>query len=252
MGYDKRIGHEFLRPGPGWGGSCFPKDVQALLYIAREAGYDFDLLAGVVSVNEEQFDRIGRQDRVDLAGGSLEGRTVGVWGLTFKAGTDDLRESPSLHIIDRLLARGARVRAYDPAVKGPLAQIPDLEVVADAYAAVRGCRRAGRAHRVGRVQVGRPRQAGRPHGRALHRRRPQPARPVGHHPPRLHLPGIGRRLMARVVITGGAGFLGSHLCDRFLERGDEVVALDNLSTGRGGATSSTSSADPASPSSSRT
>ncbi len=137
MGYDKRIGHDFLRPGPGWGGSCFPKDVQALLYIAREAGYDFDLLAGVISVNEEQFNRT--VDKVvDLAGGTIEGRTIGVWGLTFKAGTDDLRESPALHIIDRLLARGARVRAYDPAVKGPLAQTPDLEVVGDAYAACEG------------------------------------------------------------------------------------------------------------------
>ena len=70
MGYDKRIGHEFLRPGPGWGGSCFPKDVQALLYIAREAGYDFDLLQGVVTVNDQQFDRMA--DKIEeLAGGSL-------------------------------------------------------------------------------------------------------------------------------------------------------------------------------------
>ncbi len=137
MGYDKRIGHEFLRPGPGWGGSCFPKDVQALLYIAREAGYDFDLLAGVVTVNDEQFDRTA--DKIEnMAGGSLAGRTVGVWGLTFKADTDDLRESPSLHVIRRLLERGAKVQAYDPSVKAPLADHPDLEVVPDAYAACEG------------------------------------------------------------------------------------------------------------------
>ena len=137
MGYDKRIGHEFLRPGPGWGGSCFPKDVQALLYIAREAGYDFDLLQGVVTVNDQQFDRMA--DKVEeLAGGSLADQVVGVWGLTFKANTDDLRQSPSLHIIDRLLARGARVRGYDPAVSGPIAQVPGLEVVPDAYAAGEG------------------------------------------------------------------------------------------------------------------
>ncbi|HVN50812.1 MAG TPA: UDP-glucose/GDP-mannose dehydrogenase family protein [Acidimicrobiales bacterium] len=137
MGYDKRIGSEFLRPGPGWGGSCFPKDVQALLYIAREAGYDFDLLAGVVTVNEEQFNRIADKV-VGMAGGSIAGRAIGVWGLTFKAGTDDLRESPALHICERLLRAGALVRAYDPTVKGPLAQLPDLEVVTDPYAACEG------------------------------------------------------------------------------------------------------------------
>jgi UDPglucose 6-dehydrogenase len=137
MGYDKRIGHEFLRPGPGWGGSCFPKDVQALIYIAREAGYDFDLLDGVVSVNLEQFDRTA--DKIaTMAGGSLDGKVVGVWGLSFKANTDDLRESPALHIVERLLARGATVRGYDPSVKGSLAQAPDLEIVADAYAACDG------------------------------------------------------------------------------------------------------------------
>jgi UDPglucose 6-dehydrogenase len=137
MGYDKRIGHEFLRPGPGWGGSCFPKDVQALLYIAREAGYHFDLLDGVVSVNQEQFERT-TDKIVAMAGGSVEGKVIGVWGLTFKANTDDLRESPALQIIDRLLARGAIVRGYDPSVKAALPQTPGLEVVDDAYAACEG------------------------------------------------------------------------------------------------------------------
>jgi UDPglucose 6-dehydrogenase len=137
MGYDKRIGHEFLKPGPGWGGSCFPKDVQALLYIARQAGYEFDLLQGVVTVNDQQFDRMA--DKIQaLAGGSLADVVVGVWGLTFKANTDDLRQSPSLQIIERLLDRGARVRGYDPAVSGPLAQVPGLEVVPDVYAAGEG------------------------------------------------------------------------------------------------------------------
>jgi UDPglucose 6-dehydrogenase len=137
MGYDKRIGHEFLRPGPGWGGSCFPKDVQALLYIAREAGYEFDLLQGVVTVNEQQFERM--VDKIEeLAGGSLAGQVVGVWGLTFKANTDDLRQSPALHIIQRLLRRGARVQAYDPAVTGPLDEVPELTVVPDSYAAAEG------------------------------------------------------------------------------------------------------------------
>jgi UDPglucose 6-dehydrogenase len=137
MGYDKRIGHEFLRPGPGWGGSCFPKDVQALLYIAREAGYDFDLLAGVVTVNTQQFDRTA--DKIaTMVGGSLAGKTVGAWGLTFKANTDDRRESPALHVIRRLLDQGATVRAYDPSVKAELPELDRLEVVPDPYAAAEG------------------------------------------------------------------------------------------------------------------
>lgn len=138
MGYDKRIGTEFLRPGPGWGGSCFPKDSRALLKIANEAGYRFDLLAGVIAVNDEQFDRVAGKIR-DAAGGSLEGRTIGVWGLTFKARTDDLRDSPSVSIIRRLLAEGARVQAFDPTVAASKPGVPDGVVVcADAYAAAAG------------------------------------------------------------------------------------------------------------------
>src|SRR5947207_9512509 len=97
MGYDHRIGFEFLHPGPGFGGSCFPKDVAALLHTARDAGYDFDLLDGVVEVNRGQHDRIVEKVRA-AAGGSLAGAEVAVWGLTFKADTDDLRDSPSLVI----------------------------------------------------------------------------------------------------------------------------------------------------------
>ena len=139
MGYDRRIGFEFLRPGPGWGGSCFPKDTSALIRIAEDSGYDFSLLRGVQAVNEAQFElvagKVARQ-----AGGSLDGALVGAWGLTFKARTDDLRESPSLQVIGRLRALGARVRAYDPAVAAG-AQRPELEgveVVDDPYAACDG------------------------------------------------------------------------------------------------------------------
>jgi UDPglucose 6-dehydrogenase len=137
MGYDKRIGHEFLRPGPGWGGSCFPKDVRALRHIADVAGYHFDLLDGVLIVNDEQFERTADKV-VAMAGGSVEGRTVAVWGLTFKANTDDLRESPSLEIVRRLLAKGAVVRGYDPAVHRQLEGYEGLEVVEDPYAACEG------------------------------------------------------------------------------------------------------------------
>jgi UDPglucose 6-dehydrogenase len=134
MGYDSRIGHEFLRPGPGWGGSCFPKDTRAMVRIAEDAGYDFNLLKGVVAVNDEQLNRVAEKV-ITLAGGSVEGKRIGAWGLTFKARTDDLRESPSLTILERLRQRGAIVRAFDPAVKRPL---EGLEVVDDPYAAVEG------------------------------------------------------------------------------------------------------------------
>jgi UDPglucose 6-dehydrogenase len=140
MGYDKRIGFEFLKPGPGWGGSCFPKDSHALVRIASDAGYNFELLKGVIAVNDQQFQLLA--DRLaGLAGGSLEDATVAVWGLTFKAGTDDLRNSPAIEIVERLLAAGATVKAYDPTVSKSL---PDhfrnlgVEVCDDPYAACAG------------------------------------------------------------------------------------------------------------------
>ena len=138
MGYDPRIGFEFLHPGPGYGGSCFPKDTAALNHTAEVAGYDFSLLRGVVEVNQRQHERIIEKIR-DAAGGSLGGVTVGVWGLTFKANTDDLRDSPALVISRALLDEGAVVRAYDPAIgEGTVTQVPGLAVVADAHDAAEG------------------------------------------------------------------------------------------------------------------
>ena len=128
IGYDKRIGHEFLRPGPGWGGSCFPKDTRAMVKIAEDAGYDFNLLKGVVVVNDEQRERM--VSKVEHAvGGSLAGAVVAAWGLTFKANTDDLRESPAIAIIGELLERGAIVHAYDPQVQSH----PTITVGNDPY-----------------------------------------------------------------------------------------------------------------------
>ncbi|MEY2415874.1 MAG: UDPglucose 6-dehydrogenase [Ilumatobacteraceae bacterium] len=138
IGSDKRIGQEFLRPGPGWGGSCFPKDSRALLKIARDAGYHFDLLDGVITINEEQFQRVTDKIRI-AAGGDLSNATVAVWGLTFKARTDDLRDSPSLAIIKRLVAAGATVQAYDPTVAGPKPGLPtDITIAETAYIACKG------------------------------------------------------------------------------------------------------------------
>lgn len=115
LGYDHRIGHEFLRPGPGWGGSCFPKDTKALVKIAEDAGYNFDLLKGVITVNDQQYGRIVSKIR-DSVHGDLRGKKIGVWGLTFKADTDDLRDSPAIEIVERLIKEGALVAAYDPTV----------------------------------------------------------------------------------------------------------------------------------------
>jgi UDPglucose 6-dehydrogenase len=123
IGSDHRIGSQFLSPGPGWGGSCFPKDSRALVSIAREHGYDFSLMRGVIDINEQQYDRIVRKvvhavDRFDSD--RLTGVVVAALGLTFKAGTDDLRESPSLRILGELHRRGAEIHAYDPTASGEL------------------------------------------------------------------------------------------------------------------------------------
>jgi UDPglucose 6-dehydrogenase len=136
MGYDKRIGHEFLKPGPGFGGSCLPKDTRALVQIADSAGYSFDLMRGVITVNEDQFQRVAAKVR-DMAGGSLEGVKVAVWGLTFKARTDDTRESPALRIVSLLADQGAEVQAYDPAIKGPVGGVVPA---ADPYSVCDGAR----------------------------------------------------------------------------------------------------------------
>ena len=131
MGYDKRIGFEFLRPGPGFGGSCFPKDSRALLRMADDVDYEFAILRSVVEMNQRQFDWV-TEKIVAGAGGTVDGRTVAVWGLTFKARTDDMRESPALHIIERLRERGARIRAFDPMIRH---EVEGIEVCGDVYAA---------------------------------------------------------------------------------------------------------------------
>jgi len=138
MGYDKRIGFEFLRPGPGYGGSCFPKDTTALLHTAEQFGYDFTLLAGVINVNRSQHEHMVNKIAT-LVGGSLRGRRVAALGLTFKANTDDLRDSPAIYIARRLIDDGAHVVAYDPA-GGERAQqhVPGLEVTEDPYVACEG------------------------------------------------------------------------------------------------------------------
>jgi UDPglucose 6-dehydrogenase len=138
MGYDKRIGFEFLHPGPGFGGSCFPKDTAALLFTALQAGYDFGLLNGVQDVNRAQHERMVDKI-VHAAGGDIDGLTIAVWGLTFKADTDDLRDSPALVISGRLIELGAKVRGYDPAIEAGSSRITlGIEVCADPIEACDG------------------------------------------------------------------------------------------------------------------
>lgn len=125
LGLDPRIGDQFLNPGPGWGGSCFPKDTRALVKIAEGNGYDFALLRGVIQTNDEQYERIALKV-VELCGGSVNGKTIASWGLTFKANTDDLRDSPAIAILSTLHSMGARIRAYDSAARG-VEQYPWIE-----------------------------------------------------------------------------------------------------------------------------
>ncbi len=113
MGSDSRIGKRFLFPGVGYGGSCFPKDVQALAKTAEENDYDFKILKSVMKVNEKQK-HVLSEKIFQYFGGNLQGRTIAVWGLAFKPNTDDIREAPALYIISDLLKAGATVRAYDP------------------------------------------------------------------------------------------------------------------------------------------
>lgn len=130
IGSDERIGRQFLKPGPGWGGSCFPKDSRALVKIAEDHGYDFALMRGVIEVNDEQRElMVGKIARaVGRADDDLHGVRVGALGLTFKAGTDDLRESPALAIIADLRAAGAEVTAYDPTVGRSLTPVQAAEL----------------------------------------------------------------------------------------------------------------------------
>ena len=129
MGLDHRIGPHFLQPGPGYGGSCFPKDTIALIAVAEDAGYDFELLRAVIAADNEQRRRLADKVR-QAAGGGLQGRRVGMWGVAFKAGTDDVRESPALRVAQLLLDEGAEIVAYDPEARADLVTMAQSAVEA--------------------------------------------------------------------------------------------------------------------------
>jgi UDPglucose 6-dehydrogenase len=139
VGLDSRIGTKYFDAGIGYGGSCFPKDVQALLKMAEAAGHDFEMLRPVIETNREQPIRF--MDKVKLALGDLRGLELAVLGLSFKPGTDDMRSAPSIPIIRYLLREGASVRAYDPqAVQAARRQLGDGPVYTDVLEqAAAGC-----------------------------------------------------------------------------------------------------------------
>jgi UDPglucose 6-dehydrogenase len=139
MGYDARIGRHFLDAGLGWGGSCFPKDVQALAYMAKEKGLNPRILDNVMDVNYDRRKGAVRHTE-SMLGGSLRGKTIGLLGLAFKPNTDDMRDAPSIDIAGELNAAGAKVRGYDPLamdVARPL--LPAVEFYEEPYAMAEAC-----------------------------------------------------------------------------------------------------------------
>ena len=129
MGHDRRIGAAFLSPGPGWGGSCLPKDTSALVQVAAAAGLEFPLVSAGITTNTRQREIM--VDKVREAVGPLAGARIGMLGLTFKAGTDDLRDSPALAVADLLAAEGAELTAYDPGCRAAVPGVTDAVTVVD-------------------------------------------------------------------------------------------------------------------------
>lgn len=138
IGSDSRIGHKFLYPGIGFGGSCFPKDVHALLRSGEEAGYTFEIIRSVLEVNDRQ--KLSIADKIRAHYGNLSGKTFALWGLAFKPDTDDIREAPALYLIDALTAAGATIRAFDPEAMPNVRQLigDKIHFCNDQYEALEG------------------------------------------------------------------------------------------------------------------
>lgn len=138
MGLDKRIGQDFLRAGIGYGGSCFPKDVDAFIWIAQKLGYDFSLLKEVKKINQQQRELFVKKIEDTLW--IVKDKTIGVLGLSFKPNTDDIREAPSIYVIQVLKQKGAKIKAYDPKAIDKMKQIfPDVEYCSSAYEVAKNC-----------------------------------------------------------------------------------------------------------------
>ncbi|MDO8582972.1 MAG: UDP-glucose/GDP-mannose dehydrogenase family protein [bacterium] len=133
VGLDKRVGSQFLFAGAGYGGSCFPKDVKAMIVIAQKAGYDFSLLKDVEEINEQAIEGIVEKAK-KLLNGEVKGRTIGILGLSFKPDTDDMRDAPSISVIGKLQEQGAKIKAYDPiAMSNAKKILKNVEFNEDAY-----------------------------------------------------------------------------------------------------------------------
>lgn len=273
IGSDPRIGGKFLRPGIGYGGSCFPKDLAALRAVAEEVGVDFSLLAAVETLNELQPVRF--LDRARAALGGFAAKQLGVLGLAYKGGTDDVRESPALRIVEWMLDEGASIAAYDPAaMERAQAVLPsrsnlhytgsaeDAAKAADAliiltdwpeFASLDLTQIRNRLRSpliidgrnlydpatlatqgftyvsIGRQRVG-PEDAARVSAVGNETSKPKPVasqEPANVEDRRSESSKSGMR----ILLTGAAGFLGSHLADRLLADGHVVVGVDNLDTG---------------------
>lgn len=136
IGLDQRIGPKFLHPGPGYGGSCLPKDTKALLKMAAEHGVELGIVDAAVRANERQWESMTKKIRDAM--GSLKGKTIAILGLSFKPNTDDLRDAPSLNIIKKLLKEEVRIRAYDPvSMKGAMSILSEITCCKDPYEAVK-------------------------------------------------------------------------------------------------------------------
>jgi UDPglucose 6-dehydrogenase len=137
MGMDNRIGRQFLHPGPGYGGSCFPKDTRALTTVADQHGVETRIVDAVIEANERQRDAM--IPKIERLAGDLKGKRIGVLGLSFKPETDDMRESPAVDVIRMLVERGALVKAFDPvAMDEANHALPEIEYAVDEYDAISG------------------------------------------------------------------------------------------------------------------
>ena len=139
VGLDKRVGSQFLFAGAGYGGSCFPKDVKAMIAIAGKSGYDFSLLKSVEEINRQSMQSIVEKAE-NLLGGKVKGKTVGILGLSFKPDTDDMRDAPSIVVINALSGKGARIKAYDPiAMSNAKRILKNIDFQSNAYSVAKDC-----------------------------------------------------------------------------------------------------------------
>lgn len=248
MGMDQRIGPRFLAAGIGYGGSCFPKDIKSLRTISGKAGVNFRLLDEVERINEIQQANFLHKIRSTL--GQLQGKKLGVLGLSFKGGTDDVRESPAIHLVRTLIADGCAITAYDPAgMKNSKEVLPKGSVVfaENAYQVMDGADALvvltdwAEFSQLDVLQI--KQRLGCPivlDGRNMFDSNTMKEMGltyvcVGHSadeiPAVKQMPSTGKR-KRRALVTGAAGFLGSHMVDALLAEGCAVLGVDNLVTGR--------------------